>query len=265
MKPFRILFSLIIFLSISTVAFAQQDCGVTDCPGRCGRFVDQNGDGFCDHGLLSAPAAPSTTETSTETPSAAEPTREPKTTTPSHNDAPSDKARGTRQGNGREPQRHQEPTSEHSDLAKSADTTLVEITEMPAAEQIPAVEKKTSEEKPQPAKNKSPYSLILISALTIGLYIVTFILVKTQIMKKITHRKIWNVALLITGLVSCLLGFFLVIQINYNLKMEWLWTVKYYHVQFGIAMTIIAIIHILWHTNYWKSLFKNKKKELKNE
>lgn len=78
-------------------------------------------------------------------------------------------------------------------------------------------------------------------------------------MKKISHRKIWNILLLITGLVSCLLGFFLVIQINYNLKMDWLWTIKLYHVQFGIAMTVIMVIHILWHTNYWKSIFNSKK------
>lgn len=115
------------------------------------------------------------------------------------------------------------------------------------------------EETSTPVKNKSPYSLILISSITIGLYLLTSILVKVDKLKKATHRKIWNVMLLVTALVSCLLGFFLVIQINYNMKMEWLWTVKLYHVQFGIAMTIIAVIHILWHMNYWKSIVKKNK------
>ncbi len=77
-------------------------------------------------------------------------------------------------------------------------------------------------------------------------------------MRKITHRKIWNIMLLITALVSCLLGFFLVIQINYGLKMDWLRTVKYYHVQFGIAMTVIAVFHIFWHLNYWKNIIDRR-------
>ena len=34
---------------------AQQDCPQVDCPGICGRFVDADGDGFCDHGKLSQP------------------------------------------------------------------------------------------------------------------------------------------------------------------------------------------------------------------
>ncbi|MCQ2279813.1 MAG: hypothetical protein MJZ49_03295 [Bacteroidales bacterium] len=42
-----------IFLALGTMN-AQQDCGAVDCPGRCGRFIDTDGDGFCDHGGLTA-------------------------------------------------------------------------------------------------------------------------------------------------------------------------------------------------------------------
>lgn len=224
---------LFVILSLGMPLYAQQDCGAVDCPGRCGRFVDANGDGFCDHGYLSAPAKvennqPATPSVEKDVAAKPEPAKTNKTKNTQHN------------------------TVAEVDQKEIADTS----SEVPAEEIDNATD--TTEPADKPVKNKSPYSLILISLITLGLYMVTAILVKTNVMKKITHRRIWNVVLLVTALVSCLLGFFLVIQINYNLKMDWLWTVKYYHVQFGIAMTIVAVIHILWHIPYYKSIFSKK-------
>lgn len=233
MKKILFAFFLCCF-SITLFAQTQPDCGAIDCPGRCGRFVDQNGDGFCDHGRLSAPAA------TPKAPAEAAPAEE-KSANPA--------------------------TKEQTKPAASTPKVkAVEKQEAPSEEVQPEIslnsEPETIEEEDveeeAPAKAKKPYDLILISIITLGLYTLTFILVKADKMKKATHRKIWNIMLLITALVSCLLGFFLVIQINYGLKMDWLWTVKLYHVQFGISMTIIAVIHIFWHINYWKSYFKKQ-------
>lgn len=243
-KSLKHLLCLIAFVCFSATAFAQvpQDCGAMDCPGRCGRFIDQNGDGFCDRGRLSNPVKTTepeavTTPAKSEVKTEVKPESEVKkqTETKTENETPKEA--------------NVQSTAQTETMPDVAEATTVTIEEEAAVENEPA-----------PIQNKSPYSLILISAITLGLYLLTFILVKANVMKKATHRKIWNVALLITGLVSCLLGFFLVIQINYNLKMEWLWTVKLYHVQFGIAMTLIMIIHILWHMNYWKSIVTLKKK-----
>lgn len=239
MKKILFAFFLCCF-SITLFAQSQPDCGALDCPGRCGRFIDQNSDGFCDHGRLSAPA---TTNTQTTT------SVEEKTEAPSSKEQNKPAAASTKNQN---------------TTTKSAPTDkAVKMEEQPTEEVQPGI---SSNSKPEtieeeavvekPGKAKKPYNLILISAITLGVYALTFFLVKTDKMKKATHRKFWNIMLLITALVSCLLGFFLVIQINYNLKMVWLWTVKFYHVQFGISMTIIAVIHILWHVNYWKSYFK---------
>ncbi len=220
---------LLCCISILSYAQVQQDCGATDCPGRCGRFIDQNGDGFCDHGRLSAPVEDNHSS-SEETPTVS------KSDTNSKKDIRSKKPSSAKESIVEKPSSSDEGTNEEY-LENTKDTSEDEVCE-------------------EPVKAKKPYNLILISALTLGLYAVTFALVKTNKMKKATHRKIWNILLLITALVSCLLGFFLVIQINYNLKMDWLWTVKLYHVQFGISMTLIAVIHIVWHINYWKSYFK---------
>jgi len=213
----------------SSAIYAQQDCGVIDCPGRCGRFIDQNGDGFCDHGQVSDA---------------------------NRQDIKTQEEANQGDGNRKDAKTQENVNRDGEKMQRGRRALAVREQEQVASEQV-AVDQTTvapEEAQEKPIENKSPYGLILISAITFGLYAITFVLVKMDKMKKATHRKIWNVLLLITGLASCLLGFFLVIQINYNLKMDWLWTVKLYHVQFGIAMTIIMVIHILWHLNYWKSL-----------
>ncbi len=217
---------------------AQQDCDVIDCPGQCGRFIDQNNDGFCDHGKLSKPAADPVQKADTAKPektAAKNKTADkPVVTTTVKDKAIEKEAEETM------PQ----TTSEQTDTVETA-----------AAEMAPAIEE-------QPTKRReSPYDLLLISGLTFGLYALSAVLVKVNVLKKATHRKIWNVVLLVTAIVSCLSGFFLVIQINYGIAMQAMRTFRYWHVQFGIPMTIVAVIHILWHVNYWKSLVHSTKQK----
>ncbi len=132
---------------------------------------------------------------------------------------------------------------EFKSMDEEVDTTSVTATELEAID------------KPK----EKPYSLIFISLLTFGLYAFTWALAKLKKIKLSLHRKIWNVILFLTFLVSCLFGFFLVIQLNYDFVMDWYKTLIYWHVQFGIAMTIIAFFHAIWHTKYYINMFKQKK------
>ncbi|MBO7587192.1 MAG: hypothetical protein J6T13_08480 [Bacteroidales bacterium] len=240
-----ILIFLLAIIAIPAFTFAQVDCPQTDCPGRCGRFIDENGDGFCDHGHLSSQAEVKATEA-----------------TSTAEDA---KAASETKNTAQKPQTKKQADQPAASPSEKSEPDGVTGATAPAPENaepnLSAPEMNEVESNMDESSSGSPYHLILISLLTIGLYAFTFILVKAKVMKLATHRKIWNVLLLISALVSCLLGFFLVIQINYDIKMDWFWTVKLLHVEFGIAMTIIALFHILWHTNYWKSLLRNKKKE----
>ncbi len=138
--------------------------------------------------------------------------------------------------------------SSDEDEFKSMDETEIDTTAITAKEL-----EETSAEK------SKPYDLILISLLSFGLYGFTWVLVKLKKMKLSLHRKIWNFILLLIFLWSCLFGFFLVIQLNYNFVIEWYKTVLYWHVQVGIAMTIIAFFHSWWHLKYYVNMFKSKK------
>ena len=206
-----------------------------DCPGICGRFVDANGDGFCDHGQLSQPKA----EAKAEQPKA-----------PEHKtvEAP---AKETPQTTATEQEQSvsQETTPEKSEVTDNEkagyDANHAVITQQPEEE--------------APAKPSSPYHVYLILGGTLLMYLISFILVKTNQWTKVTHRKVWNVALTITFLVSCLLGLLLAIFIHHGYRPECYITLLKLHVWFGIAMTVIAFFHALWHLNYFKTIFQKRK------
>lgn len=106
---------------------------------------------------------------------------------------------------------------------------------------------------------KRPYNLFEIGIITIILYSLSWLFTKYHLISKRLHKRVWNVLLLISFLISCLLGIILIIQINYGiwpaLRLEFL----YWHVQVGIVMTLIAMFHALWHINYFKKIFSRIK------
>lgn len=91
------------------------------------------------------------------------------------------------------------------------------------------------------------------------LYGASVLLVNKKLLTLATHRKIWNLLLLITFLISAILGILLILKINYG------WQILpsdslFWHVEAGIAMTTISVFHILWHWPYFKNIFKNNQK-----
>ena len=195
-----------------------------NCTGECGRFYDENGDSFCDNGLVQKE------ETITET--------------------------ITTQVEEVEPKQEVKKQEEKPVIQQEIKLEEPIITTQTQTEQI-IVEK--TEIQPEKKKTKKPYNIILITSIVLLAYLLTFILVKAGKLKKLSHRKIWNVILLITFLVSCLLGFLLALQINYGFCMDWFRSFLKWHVEFGIAMTIIAVIHIVWHYKYYTTMISKKK------
>jgi len=193
-----------------------------DCPGKCGRYFDADGDGFCDYGLLSKVVKKDTVVRKDT--AAIKQVNSNKQVNPS-----------TQNGNA-------DVEGPGSD-SMNADTAVVEL----------------KNDTPKPSKARS-YSLLLISLLCFGLYGFTSFLYELKIYRKFVHRRIWNVLLLLTFLTTAVLGIILVVLINYQLDSTLIRDYLYWHVQFGIAMTVIALIHIVWHWKYFFRLFSKKSK-----
>lgn len=191
-----------------------------DCPGKCGRFFDGNSDGFCDYRILSAQIENVVDETNI------------KVETPKTNIS---KANTTQ--------------SKDSVVDSPADTAAKK-----------ASTQQVKQPKSTPVSNKRSYSLLLISLLCFGLYGFTSYLMELKVFRKFVHRRIWNVLLLLTFLGSAVLGIMLVVLINYDMRSELFLDYLYWHVQVGIAMSVIALIHIVWHWKYFRNLFSRKTK-----
>jgi len=89
-------------------------------------------------------------------------------------------------------------------------------------------------------------------------YFLTYTFSKKKKIKIIEHRRIWNVILLITFLISGIFGIILAILISYGIRLTFYSDLLFWHVEFGIAMTIISIFHIAWHWKYFKKIVKRK-------
>ncbi|HOP50269.1 MAG TPA: hypothetical protein PK887_06570 [Ignavibacteriales bacterium] len=109
-------------------------------------------------------------------------------------------------------------------------------------------------------KNKPKYHLVQVSVITIFLYFLSKYLYHRKIISLMSHRQFWNTVLLLSFLFSGLLGLFLVIKINYDIKYELPFDIYLFHVDFGIMMAILSIIHAWWHLKYYKNyLIGNEK------
>lgn len=102
----------------------------------------------------------------------------------------------------------------------------------------------------------SPYLLIPIVLLLLLLYLSSLLLVRLNILTKSLYRKIWNSALLITFLATGSLGILLAIQANYKLEWPLVKTMLQFHVNFGIAMALVAVFHFFRHIRYYLELFR---------
>lgn len=108
-------------------------------------------------------------------------------------------------------------------------------------------------------QNTMTYHLIPISLFLIIFYAITRILVKKKNISVVNHKKIWNVLLLISFLISGILGIVLIIEINFGTKFLLPFNILFWHVEIGIAMFIICMLHIIERWNYFKNLFMIKK------
>lgn len=217
---------LILFLTIYTNSiFSQSPCpkGKTNCQGECGRFIDEDGDGNCDLVIQ--------VEIKDEKDKVKE-----KDTAPSIDITSNAISLES-----------EEILSETITLEVENDDEIVAL----STNKTKSTQITPEEEKSQTPK---PYRLITITLITLIAYFSTFLMVKLNWIKRTLHRKLWNTLLLICFLLSCVLGLILVIQLNYNvLKDIYLLNLKL-HVEFGIAMALIAIIHIFWHIKYFKRI-----------
>jgi hypothetical protein len=108
-------------------------------------------------------------------------------------------------------------------------------------------------------KSRYTYYFVPILAGLIVLYSFTWILSARKIIATLLHRKIWNMVLLVSALISALLGIVLLINIEFGTRITMPFNMLFWHVEAGIALSVVAIFHIIWHWRYFAKILGMKK------
>lgn len=258
----RLLFTRVFALFILGMVIGQtlsgQTCtrNVIDCKGICGKFTNNDSDSICDLSPRSTPKLSGTEDVKKSEGIPANDTLRNK-----HNQSATYKT----QSEDSDLSNHKKPESAYNSEITDSDSSETALSvaniEKPEAQQPDNAPAKATENPRLTKKEKAkPYPLITICLATLLLYAGSVALVKLGKIKKVTHRKLWNMLLLISFLMSGILGLLLVFQMNYDFWMKGFGTFLTLHVDFGIAMAIISIFHVCWHLSYFKNLFISRKR-----
>ncbi|MFA7170790.1 MAG: hypothetical protein WC180_02255 [Candidatus Paceibacterota bacterium] len=98
------------------------------------------------------------------------------------------------------------------------------------------------------------YNFFLISAVTLGAYGVSWFLVKKKSLTLFQHRKIWNIILLVSFLVSGVFGMLITFLIDSGIRVSFYPNILRLHVELGIVMALVSSIHLLWHKQYYRNV-----------
>jgi hypothetical protein len=257
-----LLLGMALLLALPSGALAWNNCPkglVNDpYPGACGRYVDTNGDDICD--LSQSESVTSTTKQTATTTTVAVAT----TTSgaPPTGDCPlgpctTCQACTTTTVDSTISANAAESAAAGTALAAFAgsDTTSTTTPTSSGSGSTALAGAATS-------ASASFFTHYLVSPIAIGfflIYAVSFFLYKTKRIRVATHRKIWNVLLMLTFLVTGILGLLLVIQLDYTLPFTIPFDMLFWHVEAGIVMTLISLFHMGWHFNYYKNLLRSSR------
>lgn len=100
------------------------------------------------------------------------------------------------------------------------------------------------------------YNITVITIISVLLYVFSYLFVKTNKINYILHKKIWNLLLLITFIITALTSILVLLRLEYGIIYNLPFNITYWHIEIGYIMILISIFHMLEHYSYFKSYFK---------
>lgn len=99
-----------------------------------------------------------------------------------------------------------------------------------------------------------PYFLVTINSLVLLAYFASWLLARYGGITKVTHVRLWNVLLLFAIFSTGISGVILALQVNLKLDMPLASKLLTWHVNFGISLFILSLIHFSRHLGYYRKL-----------
>ena len=108
----------------------------------------------------------------------------------------------------------------------------------------------------------APYAVVTINLLVILAYFCTFSLARLHFIQMTSHRRLWNAVLLVAFLSAGVLGLILAVQVNQKISISATDQLLVWHVNSGIGLFIVALLHVSWHLSYFTNLLRFRKKSV---
>lgn len=96
------------------------------------------------------------------------------------------------------------------------------------------------------------YNFLLISGLVLIPYLISIFLIKKGKIELYKQKRFWNIVLLVSFLISGILGLILAFSIDHKLSIAWYRPMLWWHVEAGIVLGVVSIIHIIRHWRYFR-------------
>jgi hypothetical protein len=100
------------------------------------------------------------------------------------------------------------------------------------------------------------YNLLPLSLVLIILYLISLYLVKKQKLSQVINKKIWNLALLISFIITAITSILYLLYSEFQIKTIDFAVISFWHIELGLIMILISIFHALWHLSYFKAMLK---------
>ncbi|MBN2239788.1 MAG: hypothetical protein JW712_08435 [Dehalococcoidales bacterium] len=195
----------------------RKNVGYCYFPGDCRSYIDTNGDGICDR------SQPEPVEEIVESPQAAE-----------------------------------EPVDTGIETVSVTVNTGETRPETDASESAGPVDAETARAPVEaaPVESGSIYYFLQVFLPVVILYGITWLASRRRMIPLSLHRKIWNYILLVPALASCIFGIILTAQIEFGMTVTLPFDMLFWHVEAGIVMGTVAVLHIAWHWKYFMKALK---------
>jgi len=102
------------------------------------------------------------------------------------------------------------------------------------------------------------YHVISTGTAVFALYLICHFFYKSGFLTLTDHRKIWNLILAVTFIITAVAGLILALKVTYKWEDSFFISLLKWHVETGIAFSFTGIIHLLWHLKYFKDFFSHK-------
>jgi len=95
------------------------------------------------------------------------------------------------------------------------------------------------------------YNVIGTGLTAFLLYSISYFFCRINVISLQFHRRLWNIILAVTFILTALAGFFLALQINYKWDVPIIKSILKWHVEMGAGLSITGFLHLFRHFSYF--------------